>query len=329
MKNVICVSVVAAVSVACWFWGGQNGAFAKQATTSASKLAPPKVSRSVPKGWIEDFALAKTLAKAGHKHILLAFSGSDWCGWCVKLGQDVYTQNEFIDKAKRKFVLVMIDNPRNQDSLSTLAREQNRALTQQFAISGFPSAVICDATGTEIGRIEGYVKGGPAAYLKAMEERAKPKGTAEPMSPDELDASKFFVPGVPMGAKIMSALESVDTKKTASELIDKKISLNKAALEKVSAALAELSGAKSAAQAKTALTGFESAVKAYFKVYLSAYGQWPLSPEEIAGEKEQVAKGTVEALEFVLARTEAKAAKDVYEKKRDDMKARFARMKAK
>lgn len=327
MKNVICVSVVAAVSVACWFWGGQNGAFAKQATTSASKLAPPKVSRSVPKGWIEDFALAKTLAKAGHKHILLAFSGSDWCGWCVKLGQDVYTQNEFIDKAKRKFVLVMIDNPRNQDSLSTLAREQNRALTQQFAISGFPSAVICDATGTEIGRIEGYVKGGPAAYLKAMNAQVaqkKPDGSKPAARPDEI-----FSWGVPMGGKLQAAGESPEAAQAVKALIERKIASNKAAIGVVAAAMAKMSEAQDAAQAKQALNDFESAVKAYFKGYLSDYGQWPLSPEEIAGEKEQVVKDTVNALEFVLARTEAKAAKDVYEKKRADMKARFARMKAK
>ena len=328
MKNVICASVVAAVAVACPFLGGQNGAFAKQATTSASKLAPPKVSRSVPKGWIEDFALAKTLAKAGNKRILLAFSGSDWCGWCVKLGQEVYSQSEFINKAKRKYVLVMIDNPRNQDSLSMLAREQNRALTQQFAISGFPCGIVCDRDGNELGRIGGYVRGGPDAYLKAMEERAKPTSAAEPTSPDGLDASKFFVPGVPMGAKIVSALESADTKKAASELVDKKIALNKAALEKVSAALAKMSGAKGAAQAKKALGDFESSVKAYFKVYLSEYGQWPPSSDEIAGEKETVAQGTVKALEAVLGRTEAKSAKDVYEKKCADLKARLARMKA-
>lgn len=327
MKNVICVSVVTVASVACWFLCGQNGAFAKQATTSASKLAPPKVSRSVPKGWIEDFALAKTLAKAGHKHILLAFSGSDWCGWCVKLGQDVYTQSEFVNKAKRKFVLVMIDNPRNQDSLSTLAREQNRALTQQFAISGFPSAVICDATGAEIGRIEGYVKGGPTAYLKAMNAQVAQKkpDEAKPVSrPDEI-----FSWGVPMGGKLQTAGESPETAQAVKTLIERKIASNKAAIGVVTAAMSKMSESQDAAQAKQALGDFESAVKAYFKGYLSDYGQWPLSPGEIAGEKEQVAQDTVKALEFVLARTEAKAAKDVYEKKRDDMKARFARMKAK
>ena len=48
-----------------------------------------KVSKSVPKGWSEDFAAAQKTAEKEKKLILLAFSGSDWCGWCVKMDKEV------------------------------------------------------------------------------------------------------------------------------------------------------------------------------------------------------------------------------------------------
>ena len=67
----------------------------------ALSAAAVKMSDAVPKGWVEDFEAAKKAAAAEGKLVFLAFSGSDWCGWCVKLDQEVYSQSDFIRKAKR------------------------------------------------------------------------------------------------------------------------------------------------------------------------------------------------------------------------------------
>ena len=52
-----------------------------------------KLSESVPKGWGEDYAAACETAKKENKLILLAFSGSDWCGWCMKMEKDIYHED--------------------------------------------------------------------------------------------------------------------------------------------------------------------------------------------------------------------------------------------
>ena len=36
-------------------------------------------------GWMTDFEAAQVKAKAENKPMLLDFTGSDWCGWCIKL----------------------------------------------------------------------------------------------------------------------------------------------------------------------------------------------------------------------------------------------------
>ena len=46
--------------------------------------------------WETDFEEASATAKASNKYMLLDFSGSDWCGWCVKLDNEVFRKNSFL-----------------------------------------------------------------------------------------------------------------------------------------------------------------------------------------------------------------------------------------
>ena len=127
-----------------------------------------KLSKSVPKGWGEDFAAASETAKKEGKLMLLAFSGSDWCGWCVKMEKEIYSQKKFINEAKKKFVLVMIDSPRNKDILSKKAVKQNPELVKKYGIRGYPSTVIVRPSGEELKRFGGFQSGGVEAFLEAL-----------------------------------------------------------------------------------------------------------------------------------------------------------------
>lgn len=135
-----------------------------------------KVSKSVPKGWIEDFAAAQKTAEKEKKLILLAFSGSDWCGWCVKMDKEVYSDKKFIQKAKNKFVLVMIDSPQNKDILTKLAQRENPKLVSKYSIRGFPCSIVVKANGDEVKRFGGYQRGGPDAFLEKLDEVAESEG---------------------------------------------------------------------------------------------------------------------------------------------------------
>ena len=135
-----------------------------------------KLSKSVPSGWGEDFAAAQKAAAAGDKFILLAFSGSDWCGWCVKMDKDVYSDKKFVREAKKDFELVLIDMPQNQDILSPLAKQQNRGLLKKYKIRGFPCSILVHPDGTEAKRFSGYQSGGPEAFLAALKDAAKEAG---------------------------------------------------------------------------------------------------------------------------------------------------------
>ena len=122
---------------------------------------------STPAGWTDDFEAAKKQAAAEGKLLLVDFSGSDWCGWCMKLDREVFAKPEFLKGVKKDFVLVMIDSPNNKSLLSAKAAQQNPELRRQYKISGYPTVLILDAEGEVLERT-GYREGGPKKYVKYL-----------------------------------------------------------------------------------------------------------------------------------------------------------------
>ncbi|MGZ4982896.1 MAG: thioredoxin family protein, partial [Chthoniobacterales bacterium] len=45
--------------------------------------------------WLTDLKQAQEEAKTNNKLLLLNFTGSDWCGWCIKLDREVFSQPAF------------------------------------------------------------------------------------------------------------------------------------------------------------------------------------------------------------------------------------------
>jgi protein disulfide-isomerase len=119
--------------------------------------------------WTDDFAAAKEAAKAQNKVMLLNFTGSDWCGWCIRLQKEVFSKDAFKEFAKENLILVEIDFPRRK-SLSAKVQEQNDVLQRTFDVAGYPTIILLDPNGKLIGQT-GYQAGGAAAYvahLKAL-----------------------------------------------------------------------------------------------------------------------------------------------------------------
>jgi len=120
--------------------------------------------------WLTDLEAAKKQAAAEKKDILVDFTGSDWCGWCIRLKKEVFDQAEFAE-ASKKFVLVEIDFPRAKKQTPEV-KARNEALSKQFAISGFPTILLLDAQG-EVYAQTGYQEGGAPAYLKHLAQLSK------------------------------------------------------------------------------------------------------------------------------------------------------------
>jgi protein disulfide-isomerase len=115
--------------------------------------------------WKTSFAQAMPEASQQNKQVLLYFSGSDWCAPCIKMDQEVFSRREFAKFASKNLILVKLDFPRHK-KLSPPEKAQNEQLAKKYAVQGFPTYVLVDASGKEIRRQEGYLDGGPTQFLK-------------------------------------------------------------------------------------------------------------------------------------------------------------------
>jgi thioredoxin-related protein len=136
-------------------------------------LAPSAISMGGGDGWMDDLGPALDKARLEGKDVLVDFTGSDWCGWCIKLDDEVFSKSEFRDWADDRFVLVALDFPRDGGktwkAMSPELRKRNTREQEAFEIQGFPTIILLNAEGVAYGRT-GYQAGGPKPYIKHLAE---------------------------------------------------------------------------------------------------------------------------------------------------------------
>ena len=120
-------------------------------------------------GWTSDFAAAQKSAQEGKKDLILDFTGSDWCGYCIKLNDEVFSKDAFKAAVKDKFVLVEVDFPQDESKLSAETKKQNEALQEKYPIEGYPTLFLTDSAGLPYG-MTGYQEGGAEPYVKHLNE---------------------------------------------------------------------------------------------------------------------------------------------------------------
>lgn len=109
---------------------------------------------------------AKESAKT-KKPILMDFTGSDWCGWCIKLKAEVFDTQAFKDWAAKNVVLLELDFPRGK-ALPPEIQTQNSELSRKYGVRGYPTIIFADHEGNALGRY-GYDEGGPKVWTKKAE----------------------------------------------------------------------------------------------------------------------------------------------------------------
>lgn len=116
--------------------------------------------------WETNLETALQKAQKENKTVLVNFTGSDWCIWCQRLNNEVFTQKEFEEFAKENLILVKIDFPKNiEQSMET--KMYNNQLAQRFGVEGFPTIFLLNKNGDVILQT-GYQPGGPINYVNHL-----------------------------------------------------------------------------------------------------------------------------------------------------------------
>lgn len=120
--------------------------------------------------WSDDMDAALKQAKAENKDVLIDFTGSDWCGWCIKLDNEVFKKPAFKEQAPKEFVLVKLDFPQSEkNKLPEATQKQNEQWAKDLGVQGFPTIVLLDSEGRPYAQT-GYQEGGAEKYLASLKK---------------------------------------------------------------------------------------------------------------------------------------------------------------
>jgi thioredoxin-related protein len=122
-------------------------------------------------GWQTDLDKAIEQAKAEQKSVLIEFTGSDWCAPCIAMRKNVFSKQEFIEAASKKFVLVELDFPKSDKELA----KKNQPLAKKYQIRVFPMIVLLDSEGKEFTRFGSSKFPKVEAFLKHLDEALENK----------------------------------------------------------------------------------------------------------------------------------------------------------
>lgn len=125
--------------------------------------------------WHTDLNKAVNISINEKKPIMLFFTGSDWCGWCMRLKKEVFNFPEFENWTKENVVLVELDFPRRKP-LDPKILNQNRELARIFGVSGYPTVWFVNPQKLDSNKLNflklgklGYLAGGPSKWISTAE----------------------------------------------------------------------------------------------------------------------------------------------------------------
>ena len=126
------------------------------------------INSSAQAAWIHNYDQALKDAKKYNRPILINFTGSDWCGWCIRLKKEVFSKPVFKNYASNNLILLELDFPRRKPQPSKI-KKQNNNLAKKYRIRGYPTIILINEKGDVIART-GYRRGGPDKYVNHLKQ---------------------------------------------------------------------------------------------------------------------------------------------------------------
>ncbi|MES2378705.1 MAG: thioredoxin family protein [Bacteroidota bacterium] len=124
--------------------------------------------------WLGNFNTAMEEAARSHKLIVVNFSGSDWCGPCIRLRKEILESDTFTDYAAQHLVLVRADFPRQKkNALSKAQVKLNESLADKYNPDGkFPYTLLVDEHGKILKAWDGYPDETPEQFVNQIKVSA-------------------------------------------------------------------------------------------------------------------------------------------------------------
>ena len=130
--------------------------------------------------WNLDYNRALEISRKTGKPVFAFFTGSDWCGWCIKLDQEILSRKEMERYLNQNFILFKADFPRRNPPPKHIMAF-NQKLMEKYGVRGYPTIIILDGRGKKLGQT-GYMRGGSAAMIRTLDKYVR-KPVVKPVPP--------------------------------------------------------------------------------------------------------------------------------------------------
>jgi thioredoxin-related protein len=128
--------------------------------------------------WANNFEQALKQAQKENKFILLNFSGSDWCGPCIRMHKEILENEVFQKYANVHLIYVNADFPRlKKHQLTQEQQKENDELAEKYNPTGiFPYTLLLNNNGKVISTWNGFYENGADSFtaeVKNLVEKNK------------------------------------------------------------------------------------------------------------------------------------------------------------
>ena len=122
--------------------------------------------------WVNNLEQAEQKARTEHKLILLNFSGSDWCGPCIRMHKEILESEDFLKYTNDHLILVNADFPRmKKNQLPKDQQKTNDLLAEKYNSEGsFPCTLLLDSNGKVIYTWKGFYKGSAESFTYEVKQ---------------------------------------------------------------------------------------------------------------------------------------------------------------
>ncbi|MCF8405711.1 MAG: FAD:protein FMN transferase [Bacteroidales bacterium] len=141
----------------------------------------PGILPSYGQDMLTNFDEAKIIAVKNQKFIMLNFSGSDWCGPCIKMKNEIFSNPSFKEFAAQNLILVNADFPRQRkNKLSEIQIKQNEALAEKYNLDGdFPKTILFTTDEKIVKEWIGFPKGSVQDFIGEIAQFLPEKKSAQ------------------------------------------------------------------------------------------------------------------------------------------------------
>lgn len=117
----------------------------------------PSIPIEIKPNWIPTFKEASKKVKKTKRPLLIYFKGSDWCGPCKILDNNLFNTNKFKNLYEQELVLLEVDIPRNRDLLTPSKMNENLSLQKKYKVKSFPTLILVNHRGRKLAEKKGYL----------------------------------------------------------------------------------------------------------------------------------------------------------------------------